>query len=114
MSDATQPVAVVVPTLNEGARIGGLLRHLSTLGFAEIVVADGGSHDGTVQIAAEMAGVRLVHSPVGRGLQINAGVRATTAPALLVLHADTLLPVNALAMVQSALAEAAVAGFRSC
>ena len=111
------PIAVVIPTLNEAERIGSLLRQLSAMDFAEIVVADGGSSDGTGEIAARQGGrVRTIRTGRGRGLQINAGVRSTTAPILLVLHADTELPAGGPASIRGAFLEPdIVAGcFRLC
>ena len=92
MSDGGVPVAVVIPTLDEAGLIAPLLRMLTAMDFAEIVVADGGSRDGTVAMIKATPGVRLVQCARGRGIQINAGVAATSAPIVLVLHADTRLP----------------------
>lgn len=54
---------------------------------SEIIVADGGSEDGTRR-AAEEHGASVVSAPRGRGLQIAEGVRAATADVVLVFHAD--------------------------
>lgn len=83
-------LAVVIPTLDESGALPVLLNQLQrqegvTL---EIVVADGGSRDSTGAIA-QQAGTRLVTASRGRGRQMNAGVRASTAPRLLFLHADS-------------------------
>jgi rSAM/selenodomain-associated transferase 2 len=80
---------VVIPTLN-AART---LRHtFAALGAAvdEIVVADGGSIDGT-QEWARSAGALVVTAPRGRGAQLAAGIAAARQPWLLLLHADTTL-----------------------
>ncbi|MGB6365246.1 MAG: TIGR04283 family arsenosugar biosynthesis glycosyltransferase [Thermoanaerobaculia bacterium] len=101
-------VAVVVPTLDEEE---GLRRHLSpVLGVAdEIVVSDGGSRDGTVAVAREL-GVAVVEGPAGRGPQLNRGARETTAQVLLFLHADTLLPTDAIDGVRGAVDAGRVGG----
>jgi rSAM/selenodomain-associated transferase 2 len=113
MSDSPSPagpaVSVVVPTLNEAAVLARTLEALPT-GFAEVVVADGGSTDATVAIAREH-GARVTASPPGRGPQMNAGAAAAKGDVLLFLHADTVLPPDAPARIAAALAEAgAVAG----
>jgi rSAM/selenodomain-associated transferase 2 len=83
-------LALVIPVLNEREQLPGLLdsaRHQSEP-FDEIVVSDGGSTDGTSDIAAE-AGAIVVASDQGRGEQIATGVAATKSSAVLVLHADS-------------------------
>ncbi len=54
-----------------------------------MIVADGGSTDGTTELAASRA--RLVRSKAGRGRQLNAGARQARGELLLFLHADTWL-----------------------
>ena len=80
-------LAALIPTLNAAARLGPTLAALAGQ-VAEIVIADGGSADGT-RAMAEAAGARLVIAPRGRGSQLAAGAAAVTAPWMLVLHADT-------------------------
>ncbi|MCP3919925.1 MAG: glycosyltransferase [bacterium] len=56
-------LSVAVPTWNEARLLPGLLERLCDPGDAadEVVVADGGSQDGTVRLATD-AGARLVRS----------------------------------------------------
>lgn len=89
-------IAVIVPTLNEAAALGGLLANLlEREGDFRVVIADGGSSDGTVEIARRFSGVACVRLERGRGLQMNAGARGATEDILLFLHADTFLPAGA-------------------
>jgi rSAM/selenodomain-associated transferase 2 len=98
-------VAVVIPTLNEAVRIGPLLEQLT--GFDEVIVADGGSTDGTPELAAAAT---VVHASGGRGPQLNAGARAASSELLLFLHADTSPPEAAPQLIRDALRAPRVAG----
>ena len=101
-------IAIVIPTLDEEQL---LARHLpAALAMAdEVVVSDGGSSDGTLEVARSL-GARVVTGPAGRGAQLNRGVAATAAPILLFLHADTRLPAAALESVREAVARGAAGG----
>ncbi len=99
-------VAVVIPMLNEAAALPRLLRCLGVLhpAPAEIIAVDGGSTDDSVAIA-RAGGLRVITAPRGRGAQVNAGVAAASAPVICVLHADTLLPDDAVAVIEATMAD---------
>jgi rSAM/selenodomain-associated transferase 2 len=78
-------VSVVIPTLNAAETLPATL---AALGAAEVVVADGGSSDATVELAGAAA-ASVVRSPTGRGPQLAAGAEAANGQWLLFLHADT-------------------------
>jgi glycosyltransferase involved in cell wall biosynthesis len=71
-----------------------------------VIVADGGSRDGTPRLAQPLCD-RVVHCSRGRALQMNAGARAASGDALLFLHADTRLPAFSDERVLNALKERA-------
>jgi rSAM/selenodomain-associated transferase 2 len=73
---------------------------------------DGSSTDATAAIAARFPQVRLLASPRGRARQMNAGARAARGDVLLFLHADTLLPDDALAAVEAAVGDPGVVAGR--
>jgi rSAM/selenodomain-associated transferase 2 len=86
-------LAVVVPSFNEATRLPLLLADLAAGPadvMAELVVVDGGSRDGTPQLA-RLGGAQVMHAQASRGWQLQRGVAATTAPWLLLLHADARL-----------------------
>jgi rSAM/selenodomain-associated transferase 2 len=89
-------LSIVIPTLNEAAGIVRALEALAPLraNGHEVIVADGGSEDGTRELAAALAG-RVIAVPRGRARQMNAGAAAASGEALLFLHADTRLPAGA-------------------
>lgn len=81
-------LSVIIPTVN-AARL--LPATVGVLGDdIELIVADGGSHDGTVEEAARL-GARVITAARGRGPQLIAGAEAARGPWLLFLHADTVL-----------------------
>ncbi len=103
-------ISILVPTLNEEARIGDTLRALQGLtGNKEILVADGGSDDRTAQISAEM-GVQVIRSGAGRGTQIRAAAAKAVGDALWIVHADAHPEAGAIESIQVALQNTAVVG----
>jgi rSAM/selenodomain-associated transferase 2 len=99
-------LSIVIPTLNEEAALPALLHDLRALSSAstEIIVADGGSSDATVAVAAA-AGARVVTARRGRARQMNRGARAALREWLLFLHADSRLDQSAALVLRSALEE---------
>lgn len=104
-------LSVIIPTLNEAKRLPQRLLELSTMpGVDEIIVADGGSDDGTDDLARAFPSVRCVHAPRGRGLQMNAGAAEAGGSTLLFLHADVRLPEDAASHIVAALESPRVVG----
>jgi glycosyltransferase involved in cell wall biosynthesis len=92
-------ISVIIPTWNEGAWLPALLSRLDSLeGVAEIIVADNGSSDSTVDIA-KRAGCVLVKGglpAVGR----NAGGQLAKEDLLLFVDADVCVSSQVLASIQ--------------
>lgn len=104
-------LSVVIPVLNERVGLPETVRQVQAcLPGAEIVVADGGSRDGTREWILERPMLRLADPARGRGPQMNAGAAAASGDVLLFLHADCLLPENAGLAVEEALADPHAAG----
>lgn len=88
-------VSALVPTLNEADALPTTLARLKAIPeITEIIVADGGSTDGTAAVAVA-AGCRVVRSAPGRGTQLRAAAAAAAGDVLLMVHADTWLPPEA-------------------
>ena len=101
-------LAIVVPTLEEEDTVRRFLP--AALAVAdEVVVSDGGSRDGTVEVARSL-GALVVTGPPGRGIQLNRGAAAAQADVLLFLHADTTLPPGGATAVRAAAAAGAPGG----
>ena len=102
-------ISVIIPTLNEA---GNILQTIESVRQqdrgAEIIVADGGSVDGTPEIVRPDA--RVIHSPRGRAVQMNAGARCAAGDVLLFLHGDSRVAPGALAQLRKTMDNPHVAG----
>ncbi len=105
-SHARPTISVVIPALNEAARLPALIASLRAEDpDCEVIVVDGGSRDGTAALAAA-AGARVLACRPGRGQQLALGGEAAAGEALLFLHADSRFPAGGLAAIGQALADA--------
>jgi rSAM/selenodomain-associated transferase 2 len=104
-------VSVIIPTLDEAGIIEKTLQALlGHPGEFEVIVADGGSRDGTLEELEGFPDVTKISSPSGRATQMNAGARAAAGDVLFFLHADSTLPAGAISAVRQALADPSVSG----
>jgi rSAM/selenodomain-associated transferase 2 len=89
-------LSVIIPALNEAEHIATTLDSLQPLRRrgAEIIVVDGGSDDGTMELARGGAD-RVLTAARGRARQMNAGAAAASGEILCFLHADSRLPEGA-------------------
>ena len=96
-------ITIVIPVLNEAAAVARCLEALAPLRTRghEVIVVDGGSDDGTPELARSRAD--RCAAPRGRALQMNAGAGAASGAALLFLHVDVGLPQGADRMLLDAL-----------
>ena len=95
-------VSIVIPVLNEEMSLPATIANVRSFDppAGEVLVVDGGSDDATVALA-KAAGFRVIQSPRrGRGAQVNAGVEAARCEVICVLHADSVLPSDAIAVIQ--------------
>jgi len=104
-------LSVIIPTKNEVAGIGVLVRYLLTNGGdVEVLVVDHGSIDETLAVA-RAARARVIESKkAGRAAQMNLGAELATGEALYFLHADTLPPKNFASAIRERLARGCCAG----
>lgn len=89
-------ISIIIPTYNEADHIERTLQDLLTLKEQpiEILVADGGSTDETVALAAKYA--RVIYSGKGKGMQLNTAAKEAEGDILFFVHADMHIPQGAL------------------
>lgn len=100
------PFSCIIPALHEAEGINACLERLFrsvTPDVCEVIVVDGDAEGSTVRHIT-CPGVQTLCAPCGRGKQMNAGAQRARGERLIFLHADTVLPSNALALVQRVLA----------
>ena len=102
--------SIIVPVFNEAPLIRPFLQHLRQRApGAEIIVADGGSSDGTDRLAAGFCD-QLVESDRGRAMQMNAGARAAYGDILWFVHVDAEVPKRCLGEIERIMDNPKVAG----
>lgn len=101
-------LSVVIPAVDEAARIAEAVASAGAEGV-EVLVVDGGSSDGTPE-KARAAGACVLESTPGRARQLGVGAEAARGDVVLFLHADTRLPRGWDGAVRSALADGSKAG----
>lgn len=114
-----QSISIIIPVFNEESQIAETLAELETNAGqnVEVIVADGGSHDRTAEIARRFESARtVVCSRTNRGWQMNEAAKIANGQVLLFLHADVKLPVGALSSIRQALNDERILGgcFQIC
>ena len=96
MDEVGSKLSIIMPVLDEAGLIVDALQALATFRQrgAEVIVVDGGSRDGTMELARPHA-EKVIAAPRGRAAQMNAGAAIAQGDVLLFLHADTRLPPEA-------------------
>ncbi len=83
--------SVIIPTFNAERHIEQCIASLRLFNpDCEIIVSDGGSSDGTIQLLAKH-NVNFKSACPGRGIQLNEGSKRATGEILFFLHADTII-----------------------
>jgi rSAM/selenodomain-associated transferase 2 len=102
----TPLLSVVIPVRNEAQALPYLLGDLADLraAGAELILVDGGSTDGTCELALGLFD-QLLRTAPGRALQMNAGAAVARGEYLWFVHADTRVSVESLESLQGALKE---------
>ena len=106
-------ISIIIPVLNEECALPVTLQNVfSQAGEFEVIVVDGGSTDNTLEIVGQNDRIQLLTASTGRASQMNEGARHARGDWLLFLHADTLLPENALTRIEQLPANIQAGGFK--
>ena len=89
-SSPVNNISVIIAALNEQSHIQKTIAAASD-GAGEVIVADGGSQDNTIELAG-LADAKTLNVPYGRACQLNTAALGAKGDILLFLHADTILP----------------------
>lgn len=89
-------ISVVIPTLDAVELIGDCLASVADQGDIRIIVVDGGSTDGTLELLS-MIPVKVMRGPgPGPAAARQVGIRAARTPWVALIDADVVLPSGAL------------------
>ena len=83
-----EDVTFVIPTLNESEAIGKVLDELKREGYTNILVVDGYSHDGTLEIAGEKGVVVVLQHGKGKTGALKMAMERVRTPYILVMDGD--------------------------
>lgn len=89
-------ISVVIPAINEESSIAAAIRSAREAGADDVIVSDGGSNDGTAQVAGASGATKVIRSLPGRGIQLNSGAVFAEKTFVLFLHADNRLDASCL------------------
>ena len=85
-------ISVIIPFLNEEAQLENTIASLKPyFNQIEIIAVDGASQDSSRLILEQYPNIKIIGSPKGRAVQMNAGAKIAQGDILLFLHADTVL-----------------------
>lgn len=98
----TMKVSIIIPVLNEEENLPHTLEQLQEFRREghEVVIVDGGSSDNSLLLVHDRADIVIVSQP-GRAAQMNNGAAVATGNVLLFLHADSVLPDDAVSLILS-------------
>jgi dolichol-phosphate mannosyltransferase len=83
-----EQVCVLLPTLDEEASIADVVESFRERGFDNVLVIDGGSEDGTQELAREAGAEVLIQSGSGKGQAVREAIDTIDQPYVLMADGD--------------------------
>lgn len=105
---SVESISIIVPVLNETSILADTLSKLRLTSYEELIVVDGGSTDNTVSVAGKFTD-KVFATRTGRASVMNFGAKKASGDILLFLHADCVLPENALRTIRETLRDRSIA-----
>lgn len=102
-------ISIIVPVLNETERISSIIRQVISLKPFEYWIVDGGSDDGTLDLARKLTD-RVLRVSGGLPAQLNLGGEKSEGDVLFFVHADSRIHEKALQSISLSLNDPRVAG----
>ncbi|MCD4703996.1 MAG: S-layer glycoprotein N-glycosyltransferase AglJ, partial [Methanosarcinaceae archaeon] len=94
-------VCILIPTLNEEATIGELIKEFQSEGFSNILVIDGHSHDRTREIAEALDARVIIQSGKGKGQAVREAFQIIDEQYMVMIDGDgTYLPTDVHAVLE--------------
>jgi len=88
-----EDVCILIPTLNEGKTIGGLVKEFKSMGYPNILVIDGHSTDDTVKNAESEGAMVVIQNGTGKGQAVSQAFQTITNKYVVMIDGDgTYLP----------------------
>jgi dolichol-phosphate hexosyltransferase len=81
-------ITVVIPTLNEEAALGKVLDELLSLGIRNILIVDGYSSDGTVQVAKKFGVEVIFQQGKGKTGALKTAIHHVKTPYIVIMDGD--------------------------
>ena len=101
-------ISIIIPTYNEAENIKKLISYLLCIQQKkniEIIVADGGSTDNTIDLAKENGALAIISTIKGRAGQMNQGVNIATGDVFYFIHADSKPPLTYFKDIENAISK---------
>jgi rSAM/selenodomain-associated transferase 2 len=102
-------ISIIIPTYNEAENIEEIISYLLSIeqkANIEIIVADGGSIDNTLELAKKNGAVAILSTIKGRSGQMNHAVNFATGNVLYFIHADSRPPLSYFNDIENAISKA--------
>lgn len=104
-------VSIIIPILNEQQILPRMIDNIMALSppADEILFIDGGSADASLEMIENAGFKSIISSKTGRAAQINKGVMMANGDIICILHADTLVPSDAITVIRDTMRNQSIA-----